>query len=226
MVCPFGTDDDGDALQRAAQASLRGRTRRPLATAPFATDGARAPDLRRRDEHASLLDSDSLTQLLAGQAAAHAAKTRVCEAAAAIFPAGPPPRTREAARRALPPPPFEDEARGDAYYASNAVYARMKTDAAKSSVSSVLRPAKRMQEAFPRSLSLSQGTAIDRFKHSRDRVFKVHSLFADAGALKPGNVPFSREDHDSAVQHAHASAASVKNRSIDSTTIHQSIFGY
>ncbi|KAH8069195.1 oxidoreductase [Aureococcus anophagefferens] len=146
VACPYGTDIEGQDLQRQCQSRYRRHPNKPLfEVAPFAM-GAGFADATghdptcnaRKDEYAVIAPAvgdapnDSLSFFMENMRAYddHKVRTNKTEAAVTIFPLGMPPKTRQKKKRAAPPLTDDEkyEAR-NCYDASHLQYDNMRRHA-------------------------------------------------------------------------------------------------
>lgn len=245
--CPYGTDAEGEELQRECQQSYYKKPTKKLHTiAPFAMtggfvgeDGFNPTANARKLEYAKIGPSnDSLSMFMENQVAyaQQKLKTTETEAAVSIFPPGKPPRTRQRARRVAPPPTTEEStALHDCYVDSHAVYDRMRRHARDDSVFSVvpLPPPAAPRIVAPKSTLRARGGfdptmlgQVDPFKHYRSRRLKIEHVDDVSGADKCGVGNITTAQTVDCYSYALSKRNGLKMHNQRSDDCRASIFGY
>mmetsp|Transcript_23840 Transcript_23840/g.73587 ORF Transcript_23840/g.73587 Transcript_23840/m.73587 type:complete len:253 (-) Transcript_23840:112-870(-) len=251
LPCPYGTDLEGDALQKAAQLEYASEAHAPLAdAAPFemaesfaATAGGNPVVNLRRHNYAIVEDvpgNDALSMFVENHSAyaGHKQRTYETEAAECIFPPGERARTRQRPRRQAPPPSEDEKVAWRASFdESVAQYARVKSRVHDDQITpggdhpsvAARKPfggARPFAALRTRSVDATTLGYVDRFKQFRNRQYKISRVDAVPGAAKCGSEPFDQKFSVESCAFAKGQREQLKLRGQTSDLCRASIFGY
>jgi len=252
---PYGTDEEGDKAQAAAQLEYASVAHDTLADrAPFEmaasfqeTIGGNPLDNQNRHGYAIVEDhpeSEALASLIEAHSAYdhHKARTYETEAAECVFPTGPRPVTVQRAR----PGRYKDthfseektKACIDAYLGGKAEYEVVKGKIRETKLMEMFQPPETIvvEKPKPRGVGpISQRVRripttilgkVDRFKHVRNHKYKIKHLDDHPGAANPSHVPFDAEFSVASYKQSSQVLNTLKTRGQRSDLCRASIFGY